>query len=223
MDMLKLAKDLIKQGETLNDPELITSGYNLLNKYSKEKTTKKIVKEEEDLSNVEIKLAPPIVKTDSNPITDEFSYICSNCKQKFTFGEKRKKCPNCKKHKLILCIEEKEEFTAQIFKKGKIPRGKVGEDGQIIERQARSEPINLSKIKHNRFIDDGQYCNDEENEQLKAKHKISPRVRAKFKYRKVTCTECGKTYNVAPIHAAGASSEGKLYKCDKCITRGIRG
>lgn len=92
IDMIKNAKDLIAKGKTLNDPELVQMGMDLLQEYDK-------------------KVIP----------TPNSQYVCSNCGHTMPVDkEGRKKCPKCKKNKLqITAIQNKSEpdFKMQIRNK----------------------------------------------------------------------------------------------------------
>lgn len=84
IDMLQNAKDLIAKGQKLGDNDLIQMGMELLEQYSP--ATEAV----EQL--VEI----------SNPEPGPDRYVCSNCEHSMLADKPRKRCPECKKHKLVL-------------------------------------------------------------------------------------------------------------------------
>ena len=83
IDMLKNAKDLIAKGKSLEDPELIQMGMDLLEQYNPDQTSQTI----EDSGGFKE--------------VDKPQYVCENCGHTMLVDkEGRKRCPVCKKHQL---------------------------------------------------------------------------------------------------------------------------
>ena len=188
MDIIKTVKDLIKKAKNLNDIELLQLANELLEKYSDSESKIKVNFTKDDIPNVDIGLKPPILDS-------QISYQCTNCDHTFRSKNTRKKCPNCKKS------------TLQISKK-KAKRG--------TKKTTHAVPIDTTKTKYNRFVDNGTLCNDKENEYLKTKS-ITPRSKPQYKPKLVTCDRCNKTYEISPI------CQGyETYVCDNCLVKGTR-
>jgi hypothetical protein len=229
IDKIQMAKDLITKAEELGDDELLAMAHSLLNE---QKTTLGTAKQQKritkpkvliDFTNNsepdgEIKLKPPI----ENTLGPRPNYVCINCKHECFFEKTRKRCPRCKKHKLIF-IEyteqadgNKSDANVTTVFKDKPQQVVTNEDGKVLEKRAKNESINLANINYNRFSDDGSIGQDEENDYLKTKP-ISTRGRKPFKTVSVKCDKCGKSEQVAPIYAAG-----DIYRCTRCLVKGSR-
>lgn len=187
-DIIEKAKYLIKKGKELNDPELIQMGTDLLDN--------SLEKNEET--------------------TD--TYKCSNCGYEMPYDKPdRKKCPKCKKHKLIPNIvtqkdvKETESFEKQI-RNAKDTRIRYDEDGKPAGKYTKTEQIEGVTNIWDDNLEDGK---DEANELLKKFTQRSPRTRQPVKYIEVVCDNCKKTEKVHPLHAAGRAR----YLCHKCIGR----
>ena len=210
-NMLELGKSLIVKGNELNDPELVSMGMSMLEKYKDDVPT------DEQEENV----------FDPLPIIPE-KYVCTNCSYTFAVDKPgRKKCPECKKHTLqIISVATTElrisepkrsgratadDFLVQIreTKKSRIRYNEKGEeDGTYADTQQVEGISNVWK-------DDGEEGKDRANELLKEVMKISPRTRRPTKLMSVVCEECKKQSTVHPLHAGGRGR----YLCDKCIKR----
>jgi len=94
IDMLQNAKDLIAKGKALNDPELIQMGMDLLEQYDIQKVTGDI-KQTVDVGEFK--------NSDSYETVEDPQYVCQNCGHTMPVDkEGRKRCPECKKHKLVV-------------------------------------------------------------------------------------------------------------------------
>ena len=224
IDMIQNAKDLIQKGKDLNDPELIQMGMNLLEQYSPS-------------GQVDI---VPVLNTETVPASDGIEnlkkinkgpqskdrFLCENCGFEMEYDKPRKRCPECKKHKLIIVRSIPEEnakplniplvnqFSTQIRNKPK-QRLRVNEDGRVEGVYTRPEPVEGITNVWNDDLTEGM---DEENERLKSLTKRSPRERPPFKKMEVKCENCGKIEKVHPLHAAGRAR----HLCIKCIGRGAK-
>ena len=96
IDMLKNAKDLIAKGKALGDPELIQIGMDLLEQYSP--------KDDPSVPGGYTEVIPEIPDvTVEVEVAKEPQYVCQNCGHTMPVDkEGRKRCPECKKHKLVL-------------------------------------------------------------------------------------------------------------------------
>lgn len=206
-----MAKDLIKKGTELGDKELILMGQQMLEKHQEPEVKVDFTKDE--TPDADIELEPPIDKTPPK----EFQYICDNCGCECSFDKERKRCPNCRKHKLVLSdidaeTEELPEGIARVFDKD-TPKLKVDEDGNVLGKYAQPQPIDLSKTKHNRFNDDLNLLSDDPEDQYLRTKPISPRTRQEYKPKQVLCTRCGKKESVNPLLVRAD------YVCNKCLAR----
>jgi predicted Zn-ribbon and HTH transcriptional regulator len=214
-NMLTMAKQIIDKGNLLNDPELVSMGMTMLDKY--QITTDNGIEVYQTKENT----------TEPLPIIPE-KYVCSNCSYTFAVDKVgRKKCPECKKHALQIISmatttphtsvlkrvgrATADDFLVQIRekKKSRIRYNEKGEeDGTYAETQQVEGVSNVWK-------DDGEEGQDKANELLKQVMRISPRTRQGIKLMSVVCEECKKQSNVHPLHAGGRGR----YLCDKCIKR----
>lgn len=164
----------------------------------------------------------------------QYQYECSNCGHRCNFNQERKRCPKCKKHKLVE-IKESSDGSPIIANNGSITQPtqqhnkqpskevQISSDNLPIiannseKVKARREPIS---IKNNLFVDDLSLCpNDREFTKL-VKFNVSER-RPQPRLSKIKCKECGKIYEIAPIHIAGHIDAPEEWKCDSCIKRRI--
>lgn len=198
IDMVKNAKDLIAKGKALGDSELVQMGLELLEQYS-----------------------PTPSSIDGNiPQPQTPQYVCENCGHTMPVDkEGRKRCPECKKHKLKLYKPQPqpktqtESFITQIRDPSKTKsRVRYNENGEPDGVYTKTEPI--SNIT-NTWEDDGVEAKDEANELLKKFTKVSPRTRKPPKKIKVVCEACHKEEEVHPIHAG---ARGR-YLCSRCIVK----
>ena len=173
MNMLEMAKDLIDKGNELNDPELVSMGMAMLEKYSDqplrgEQSNAVIVDEVQDII--------------------EPYYDCSSCGHTVPFDKPgRKKCPMCKKHTLILLEPlpkfitsapspkrvAANEFSTQIRQTNK-GRIRYNEEGQPDGMYSRTEQVEGVT---NVWDDDKTEGFDAANELLKKFTKVTPRTR----------------------------------------------
>jgi len=222
IDMLKNAKDLIAKGKVLNDPDLIQMGMDLLEQYSPSEPIPEFENNLPSISGENPKFPLDLLR--------QPEYVCENCGHTIPVDkEGRKKCPECKKHKLKLVKYEAQPQPQQQPKKDKedifytqirnvgndrIHYDDEGNPDGIIRRR---EPVDPNKI-HNTFIDDGEDSDDPLNEKLKKITKVSPRTRKPTNFVTVTCENCSKKEKVHPIHAG---ARGR-YLCSQCIRRRSR-
>ena len=209
-----MAKDLIQKGYELNDPELVSMGMNMLEKYG-EPTNTVIVDD----------MPEPL------PVIPE-RYICTNCDYTSEVDKVgRKKCPLCKKHTLqIMAVAPVEahiaepittsrrpaagDFSTQVRQTGN-SRVRYNDEGRPDGTYARVEQVAGMK---NEWQDDGSEGHDSANELLKKFTKFTPRTRKPTRLAKVICNECKTEHEVHPIHAGGRGR----YICDKCVKRRSR-
>lgn len=229
IDILKNAKDLIAKGKTLGDPELVQMGMDLLEQYSPSE-----------------KLEVPDGYVEPTPEPEpEPQYVCENCGHTMPVDkEGRKRCPECKKHKLVIeqpAMPEKpkrpnpEELLVAFDEQQIQPAPQPGRDVDQFHMQVRSvndsrihydengnpdgiirrrEQVDPSMI-HNIWSDDGEEEHDQANELLKKFTKVSPRTRPPAKKVEVSCEQCHKVEMLHPIHAGGRGR----HICEKCIRR----
>lgn len=220
IQMIDMAKDLIAKGNALNDPELVAMGMQMLEKYQD---------------------APvPDYAVVSTPV-EQAKYVCGNCGHETEYDKPgRKKCPECKKHKLKLqepkftpvpsqsgidklsdiLLENKsldphrataDDFSRQIRQPNQ-SRIRYDDNGQPVGMYTRTEQIEGVT---NVWKDEGEDRNDPENERLKALTKVSPRTRKPPKMVKAVCDVCHGESMVHPIHVSGRAR----YVCDRCVRR----
>lgn len=104
IDMIQNAKDLIVKGKQLEDPELIQMGMDLLEEY-------------DDPAGVVQIDGDPVVPPPEPMDTIVDRYICSNCGCNIPVDRPgRKRCPDCKKHKLELIETVAEAMEEPITK-----------------------------------------------------------------------------------------------------------
>lgn len=217
IDMLQNAKDLIAKGKILGDPELVQMGMDLLEQYSPtEKTMARGLGSEASVDE----FAP--IYEPAGPM-----YICNNCNYEMVFDKPgRKRCPECKKHKLILV-----EPTLEIVDSPLVNPNRVTEDdfrtqvrGQKSDRvhyDDQGNPDGMIRRSEqvegmtNIWEDDGVEEQDATNELLKKITKVTPRTRKPPKLVTLKCENCQTIEHVHPIHAVGKSR----YLCSKCIRR----
>jgi DNA-directed RNA polymerase subunit RPC12/RpoP len=225
--MLKNAKDLIAKGKALGDPELIQMGMDLLEQYTPNDP-----------------YDPPEPIPELKPEQQEPQYVCENCGHTMPVDkEGRKRCPECKKHKLVLerptppKIQKRpspeallatfeaqqaapkpqerdlEQFHMQVRDRGS-SRIHYDDEGNPDGVIRRTEQIDTEGI-HNIWQDDGEEEKDAANELLKKFTKISPRTRTPVNYVEVACESCNRVEKLHPIHAGGRGR----HLCVKCIKR----
>lgn len=235
LDMLQTAKDLIKKGEQLGDPELVAMGMTMLEKYKEPAAEVYDDPEDFDMDDLlpEEEVELPTKEADVD-IEDQY-YQCTNCGARMAYDKDgRRKCMSCKKLTLTLVTAEKpklkkskrqvsgqthrataEDFHTQIRKK--VPRSRVryNEEGEIEGTYTRTEQINGVT---NVWQDDKTEAFDEQNEKLKQLTKRSPRMRPPAKLIKVVCDECKTVHMEHPLHAGGRAR----YVCNKCVKRRSR-
>ena len=180
--MIQNAKDLISKGKKLNDQDLIKMGIDLLRLYDKTENQ------------------PEIKKENTNKVSSNQRYECQNCGYTMDVDKpKRKKCPKCKKYKLVKIFDT--------------PEATVKEDFTMTKKQ------NNRKICfQNNWTDDQTECFDEEDLKLKKITKPSARYRQKVNMVNVKCNQCGKSEKVHPIHAPTGEARS-FYLCNKCVRR----
>ena len=205
LNMLAMAKDLIKKGQMLQDPELVQMGYNMLEE-------------------------PPIINEVQIEQPKTYDYVCSYCGQPSTFDTpNRKKCLKCKKNRLTLIEEAKvkepsinrrataDDFTKQIRgankKDNRIRYNDKGEpDGMYTRTEGVGQITNM-------WSDDGVEGHDAEDDRIKKVAKVGPRNRAPIKMVDVVCENCKKSFTVHPLFVSGR----EVYTCDRCIARRSKG
>jgi transposase-like protein len=208
IDMIKNAKELIAKGKLLNDPELVQMGMDLLNQYDPDQMSETV--------------------ENNGPLkTDTLYYHCHNCKYTFPVDkEGRKKCPECKKHKLKIDqatnieltpkkTHELEQFNMQIRKTDK-NRVRYNEDGQQEGTYTKSESIGPIK---NVWDDNGTEEQDDANTTLKQFTHFSPRTRPHVKMVEVQCDRCKSIRLENPIHVRNRAR----YVCARCVGQGRLG
>jgi transposase-like protein len=220
IDMLDNAKQLIAKGKTLGDPELVQMGMDLLEKYS------------------------PTESELEEDIVFEDKYICSNCGHEMPVDkEGRKRCPECKKHKLELVKannfvdvpEGKESAILDYFEKQNKTASTQQYDEfftQVRDRDAqrlhyddqgnpdglirRREEVDPNQIRNDWVDNKTEEIDDPVNEILKKYTKRTPRTRASVKMVDVKCDRCGRHEKLHPIHVRGRSR----YVCARCVSKG---
>ena len=208
MNMLEMAKQLISKGNELNDSQLVTMGYEMLEKYSDAPTS--------------------IVVAATESQSPARMYMCDHCDYTFPYDrDGRKACPNCKKRGLRIWPEDDElpvettpsktnveDFQTQIRNRAKT-RIRYNENGEVEGMYTRTEQVNGVK---NEWEDDGMDRNDPVNEKLKAITKVSARTRKPVKLVTVVCAMCKREEQMHPLHVGGRAR----YICSKCLRRGVR-
>ena len=211
--MIETAKDLIKKGKELGDPELIQMGHELLLQHD---------------SGV-----------DESP-AHKYTYECDNCEHIFGSDKVRKACPECRKRKLCEVDpnagnelvnlfhnnepeEEQEPVEDGIFqfknnRNSESARVRYDDDGNPDGTYTKSIEVNPNMIKRNfkKIDDEGLFREETETFTKKVKFDVRPR-RPKPKRRKKTCAgeNCNREFSPTP--------GSKEYLCRKCISRkGIR-
>lgn len=204
IDLLSMAKDLIKKGQALGDPELIQMGYNMLEE-------------------------PPVVDEKNIEPPKKYEYVCSYCGQNITYDvPNRKKCPKCKKNRLTSVEEVEsqpspeqpthrrataEDFTKQIRTTNKnSSRIRYNDKGEPDGMYTRTEGITHII---NTWNDDGIEGHDEEDDRIKKIAKVGPRNRPPIQMVDAICSNCKKTFTVHPMFLSGR----EVYTCDRCIVR----
>lgn len=207
IDMVQNAKDLIQKGKTLQDPDLVQMGMDLLSQYE--------IDDSDDEEN------------------KEPQYVCQSCGHVMQVDRpNRKKCPKCKKHKLVLeqdniskTTEQQSDqqtenqkidsnsFSMQVRgpKSDRIHYNDQGEPDGVIRKSEEIDPKKIDNI----WQDDGEYRDDNANTLLKQFTKATPRTRQRTQKVKVECENCHSIEYVHPIHA---TSRGR-YLCERCIRR----
>ena len=208
MNMIEIAKQLIEKGNELDDSQLVTMGYEMLEKYSNAPTS--------------------IVVAATESQSPARMYICDHCDYTFEYDKDgRKACPNCKKRGLRIWPEETEEdsppapkrvtaedFSIQIRNQSKT-RVRYDDNGQPAGMYTKAEPVVRVK---NEWEDDGMDRNDPINEKLKAVTTVSARTRKPTKLVTVVCDVCKREEQMHPLHVGGRAR----YVCSKCLRRGVR-
>lgn len=208
LDMIDMAKDLIAKGNSLGDSELVAMGMAMLETYKEPDET------------------PDYAVT----VTDqaEAFYRCTNCGNEIEYDKPgRKKCSQCKKHKLVLieatAIEVSnnkarvatEEFFQQI-RKPKSTRIRYDDEGKPTGVYTRTEQVEgITNVWNDDDKSEGQ---DEQNERLKKLTKVSPRTRPPIQFKQMTCEICKNTYSIHPIHVGGRAQ----FVCDRCVRKRSR-
>src|SRR5687768_10401036 len=102
-----------------------------------------------------------LIKILSTDKKDDLKYKCSNCSGQFKSEKRKRKCPTCKSTKIAIVEEKQEEKADYICKTGinLQNRRSVNEDGKIA---ARSEQVDLNRIKNIKALDKGDYKKDSE-------------------------------------------------------------
>ena len=211
MNTIEMGKDLIKKGQILGDEELILMGTQMLENH---KSEIKVDFTKDETPNVDIELEPPIEKK----APQKFEYLCENCGCECSFDKERKRCPECRKQKLILSDvnakreENLPEGIDRIFN-GETPKLKTDEDGNILGKYAQPQPLDMSKMKHNRFQDDTSLLSDDPEDKYLRTKPIGPRTRPKYQTKDVICTKCGKKESINPFLVRSD------YVCNRCLSR----
>ncbi len=218
MNMLDMAKDLINKGNELGDPELVSMGMAMLEKYRDDK--------EPGLESLQCE----VPGLQDILITEDIlspQYECTHCQYTMSYDKPgRKKCPVCKKHTLIVMKpvvevakppkrKDVNDFSTQIRQTGKA-RIRYNEDGVPEGTYSRTEQV--EGMTTNIFEDDKTEGFDKSNELLKQFTKFTPRTRKPPRMVKVICNECKTQHEVHPIHAGGRGR----FICDKCVKRRSR-
>ena len=238
IDMLQNAKDLIAKGKDLGDPELIQMGMELLEQYSPTYADKEEVWEMPDDNMGDGHVPPPIV-------ADPF-YVCSNCDHNMPVDkEGRKRCPECKKHKLQMVtpttkvIDDEpqrptyDELLEALENQAMSPQPNndmdqfhmqvrsKGDKRIHYDENGKADGIIRKRESvdpegiHNIWQDEGEDRDDAGNALLKKFTKVSPRTRQPAKMLDVECDNCHKVEKMHPIHAGGRGR----HLCEKCIRR----
>jgi DNA-directed RNA polymerase subunit RPC12/RpoP len=231
IDMLDNAKQLISKGKILGDPELVQMGMDLLEQYSP--------KDDPSVSGGYTEPQQP-----KENITFEDQYICSNCGHEMPVDkEGRKRCPECKKHKLELVKannfvdvpEGKESAILDYFEKQNKTASTQQYDEfftQVRDRDAqrlhyddegnpdglirRREEVDPKQIRNEWVDNKTEEIDDPVNEILKKYTKRTPRTRASVQMVDVKCDRCGRHERLHPIHVRGRSR----YVCARCVSKG---
>jgi len=139
-------------------------------------------------------------------------YECTNCGHALQSEKPKKRCPECRKHKLVLVDEAEEAEEVEEYR--------VGERQK--ETTCRRQSINVQRGRQRQFIsdspdpDDDDFREDTESFTKKVKFKVSSRPKTKFKKTKATCSECSGVHEIVPeLHREG-------WVCDSCIRKKVR-
>jgi Zn finger protein HypA/HybF involved in hydrogenase expression len=213
MDKVQMGRDLIKKGQELGDDSLIVMGYDLINENAPEST--------EESSQFLESLIP--------------TYECTNCGHTLSSEKPRKRCPECRKHKLVLQEEKADESHAMLealqtqlkkkqqeretgifhFKTNKQQnRQRINPDtGEEEGTYTRAEAIDTNKIHDTNLFENNPKAFQEDTKKFtqKVDFQVSQR-RPQPKQRQFTCENCKKTITTSAMHS-------KQYMCDRCISR----
>lgn len=142
-------------------------------------------------------------------VDSEPNYHCTNCGHSMPKDKERKRCPECKKHTLVINmpsvpVDKKDEsFISPI-------------NGNIVQAKKGTKRQPVQGFTNTWKDEDRAEGQDKANELLKQFTKHTERTRETFKYVNKTCAECGTTYKENPAYLVGSSR----YVCVNCRGRG---
>jgi len=183
---------------------------------------------DKDLMKMAILMQSKIVDNLPEPTqepTQEPYYTCDACGERFPFDKKRKRCPSCKKHKLVLVDVAKEpepvidtrskrlratdveNFT--MTRDPNFDREVRDEEGNVIGTKTLSQSI---QVTGNQFQDNNDDCSADRDFTKQVKFNVSQR-RGKVNMVNWQCESCNKQEQKHPAFSK------ELY-CDKCLIKG---
>lgn len=199
MSIIDTAKKIIEKGKLLGDEELIRQGLELLDS---------VVPTPESIDEPD----EPEAEDDS------LKYECDNCNHQFSSDKPRKRCPECKKHKLILVNAQplvkptqEDDFSEFHRSTRKDDRKTWVDENGVIHKETRTQPV---KMRGNMWSDTGRECAGDTVAQKKIIANVSER-RPPARQIRVTCDRCSRQYQVPPI----LMMEKEVYICDNCVGR----
>lgn len=166
------------------------------------------------------------VKPDNSPELEvyKYNYICNYCGHFFGSDKERKACPNCKKRKNALVLEEDLNESNESWddfddededdeEHDFIAPTKSAKGGKP-SKYGRTEK--LGKNHPNTWKDDGSIAiEDKEIDKLLYNPTVKKVRREKTGYSNVKCTDCSRPKKIA----TALLKEDKSYICDNCVRK----
>ena len=138
-----------------------------------------------------------VAELDNNELN---TYVCTNCNNSIESEKKRKRCPKCGKHKLVLGKPEQspEDLEREIKNRWKELGIKERRKDSVSSRQSISKDRIKKMIYISHSPDGEDFSEDKEIFDKKVKFKVTARNKPKFKKRSVNCRECNSLNEILP-------------------------
>ena len=141
----------------------------------------------------------------------QLTYVCSLCQHEVQSDKLKKRCPNCKKHRLVAQSSARKNDLSQFV-------GIIQSDSQKVH----SIPIDPNRIRvaQNKF-DPSEFKHvghDAQNERLKKLTVRTERARSPMEHIDIKCRECNNVYNLPSSYVISMSLG---YLCDHCIEKKV--